>query len=140
VINFGALVNKFIGNGGVIVGASGGASGNPVTFTSSTTSVCTSGGTNGTVISFVGLGQCTVVASQAGNSNYNAADSVSRSFQVLADTTTTTLDLSGHSLMVYDCVRNVIAARVMNTVTNQACFRSIGNALNRYSVYQCDDQ
>jgi hypothetical protein len=116
-INFGALLDKFHGNGGIVVSATGGGSGNPVTFTASGS--CISSGTNGTTISFAGLGTCTVTASQAGNDNYNAATSVERSFQVKPDTTSVTLDLTGHSMMVYDCVNNVIAATVMNTVTNQ---------------------
>ena len=53
--------------------ATGGASGNPVTFSTLTPSVCTSSGTNGATIGFVGVGSCTVAADQAGNANYSAA-------------------------------------------------------------------
>ena len=45
--------------------ATGGGSGNTVTFTSGSTSVCTSGGTNGSVFTFVGPGTCVVDANQA---------------------------------------------------------------------------
>jgi outer membrane protein OmpA-like peptidoglycan-associated protein len=50
-----------------------------VAFASSTTSVCT---LSGFVATFVATGTCTLTASQAGNSTYAAAASVSRSFSV----------------------------------------------------------
>jgi hypothetical protein len=52
--------------------ATGGASGNPVTFTG--TGACTAQGQNGiATVTIVSAGTCHVVASQAGNGNYNAA-------------------------------------------------------------------
>ncbi len=77
--------------GSYTVAATGGASGNPVTFSAGPASVCTSGGTNGATISFVGAGTCTVTASQAGNQNYQAAPSVTQSITV---SDPLTLDLS----------------------------------------------
>jgi len=69
--------------GGVYtVAATGGASGNPVTFSAGPTSVCTSSGTTGATITLVGVGTCTVTASQAGNGNYSAATPVQQSFTV----------------------------------------------------------
>jgi hypothetical protein len=50
-----------------------------VSIASSTTSVCTTSGLN---ITMVATGTCTIVASQAGNDNYNAATNVSNSFTV----------------------------------------------------------
>lgn len=116
-IIFAALINKFIGNGGITVGATGGGSGNPVTFASSTTSVCTSGGTNGATITFVGLGTCTITASQLGNNDYNAATSVIQSFNVNSDPTTVTLNTAGHTFIDFDCTTNVIAATVIDSIT-----------------------
>ncbi len=56
------------------VAATGGASGNPVTFTAGAGSVCTSSGTNGATFTMASnSGTCSVVASQAGNDNYAAA-------------------------------------------------------------------
>src|SRR5262249_39241544 len=83
-INFGALANKSLGDPAFTVSATGGASGNPVTFTTMTTPVCASGGTNGATIAIVGPGICTVRASQAGSQNYSAAADVTQSFQVAA--------------------------------------------------------
>ena len=51
-----------------------------MTFTSGSTGVCTSGGTNGSVFTFVGNGTCIVDANQAGNGNYNAAPQVQQTF------------------------------------------------------------
>ena len=58
------------------------SSGLPVSFTTTTRTVCTSGGSNGATVTLLAAGTCTVQASQAGNSTYNPAPSVSRSFKV----------------------------------------------------------
>ena len=50
-----------------------------VTFTSSTTAVCT---VNGSILSLVSAGTCSISASQAGSSSYAAASPVVRSFTV----------------------------------------------------------
>jgi len=57
------------------VAATGGASGNAVTFTSS--GACSNSGATYTMTS--GTGTCSVIASQAGNSSYTAAPSVTKS-------------------------------------------------------------
>ncbi len=58
------------------------SSGLTVSFTTTTPTVCTSGGTNGKTITLVAVGTCTVKADQAGNVSFNAAPSVSQSFAV----------------------------------------------------------
>jgi hypothetical protein len=65
------------------VAATGGASGNPVTFTidAASSSVCSLSGSTSTV-SFAGPGTCTIDADQAGNSNYDAAPQMQQSFAV----------------------------------------------------------
>ena len=57
-------------------------SGLTVTFTSSTTGVCTI--TSGGLLTFVTAGSCTINADQAGNTAWNAAPTVSRTFTVNA--------------------------------------------------------
>jgi large repetitive protein len=57
------------------VAATGGSSGNAVTFTSS--GACSNSGATYTMTS--GTGTCSVIASQAGNSNYSAATPVTKS-------------------------------------------------------------
>ena len=63
------------------VAATGGASGNAVTFTidSSSASVCS---ISGSTVSFSGAGTCVVDANQLGNVNYNAAPQAQQSFAV----------------------------------------------------------
>jgi len=53
-----------------------------VSFTSSTTGVCTI--TSGGALSFVSTGTCTINADQAGNATYTAAPTVTHSFSVAA--------------------------------------------------------
>ncbi len=91
-INFGALVNKTYGDTPIVVSATGGASGNTVTFSSQTLSICTASGTNGSTVTILGAGTCTIRASQLGNSNYNAANNVDQSFTVNKATLTVTAD------------------------------------------------
>lgn len=82
-ITFDALVPKLTSDPPFTVSATGGASGNPVTFAAS--GVCSSGGTNGATITLTGAaGTCNVTASQAGNTNYQIATPVLRSFSVVA--------------------------------------------------------
>lgn len=59
------------------------SSGLPVTFASTTPTVCTTGGTNGATLTTVILGTCSITATQAGNANFAAATPVSVSFQII---------------------------------------------------------
>jgi hypothetical protein len=63
------------------VTATGGASGNPVTFAidAASSSVCSIAGS---AVSFTAAGTCTIDANQAGNANYTAAPQVQQSFAV----------------------------------------------------------
>ena len=72
----------FAPNGTVALVATGGASGNAVTFASTSPGVCTMGGTNSVTVTFVAAGSCTITASQAGNINYSAAPDVAKSFAI----------------------------------------------------------
>lgn len=74
------------------VSATGGGSGNPVAFSSATTSVCT---VTGGLVSFVGLGTCTIDANQAGTDQYAPAPTASQSVTVEPAPTTTTLTFNG---------------------------------------------
>ena len=96
-IVFAALPDKTYGDSPFTVSATGGGSGNAVTFNASGN--CTSGGLNGSTITITGAGPCTVTASQAGNANYNAAPDVPRSFTV--NQATATINVSGYT-GVYD--------------------------------------
>ena len=63
----------------ITLSATGGKSGNAVTFASNTTAICT---VSGNTLSLIAAGTCTVVANQAGNGNYNAAPSVTANITV----------------------------------------------------------
>ncbi len=63
------------------VTATGGGSGNPVTFTidASASGVCS---ISGATVSFTGVGTCTINANQLGNANYQAAPQAQQAFTV----------------------------------------------------------
>jgi hypothetical protein len=97
-ITFGTLSGKIFGDAPFTVSATA-SSGLAVGFSTTTTSVCTAGGTNGATITIVGTGTCTVVANQAGNATYNPATPVSQSFTVEKKTVTATVTAANK---VYD--------------------------------------
>ena len=69
-----------VGVGGVAqLTASGGASGNPVVYTSLTPSVCQ---VNGSSVTAVAGGTCTIAADQAGNAQYSPAKESTASFTI----------------------------------------------------------
>lgn len=76
ITGFTAPANLVVGSATGSLAATGGASGNAVTFTSATPSVCTVSGTNGNTVTAVAAGTCTVAADQTGNANYSAAPQV----------------------------------------------------------------
>jgi hypothetical protein len=80
IITFGPLTNKSVSAPDFTVSATA-SSLLPVSFTTTTTSVCTVT-TDGTV-SLVALGTCTITAHQAGDSYYQAAADVPQSFNVI---------------------------------------------------------
>lgn len=88
VIAFSAVpTDKVFGNGTFTLTATGGASGNPVTFSSSNTAVAT---VSNNVVTIVGAGTTTLTAAQAGNGNYNPANPFPQTFNVAkADQTIT---------------------------------------------------
>ncbi|MCU1458201.1 MAG: hypothetical protein JWL73_2293 [Actinomycetia bacterium] len=77
-ITFGPLGNKSYGDAPFTVSATA-TSGLPVSFTSPTPAVCT---VTGSTVSIVGVGTCTVEASQAGDANRGPATPVDQSFTV----------------------------------------------------------
>ena len=68
--------------GATYTAAATASSGLTVAFSSGSTAVCTSGGANGSVFTFVGSGSCIVDANQAGNGNWNAANQAQQTFTV----------------------------------------------------------
>ena len=78
-ITFEALGNKVLGSGSVSISATGGISGETVSFSSSTASQCS---VSGQTVTLISEGTCTINADQVGNSNYLTAPQVSRSFSI----------------------------------------------------------
>jgi len=80
-ITFGAVPTVIVGGTGTVT-ATGGASGNPVTFSSTTTALCTTGGINGSTVTGKAVGSCIIAANQTGNASYNAVPQAILSFTV----------------------------------------------------------
>ena len=80
-ITFATLANKTLADSPITASATA-TSGLAVTYTTSTLTVCTAGGTNGGTITLLAPGTCTVRANQAGDTLYAPAPVVSRSFVV----------------------------------------------------------
>ena len=78
-ITFNALASKVLGDAPFTLSASGGASGNAITYVSSNPSVAS---VSGNSITIVGVGTTTITASQLGNSYFLAAADVIRSLTV----------------------------------------------------------
>ena len=79
-ITFTAPGDRTYGDPVFTVSATGGKSGNPVTFAA--TGACTSGGFSGSTITITAAGACTITASQAGSDLYNAAADVAQTLAV----------------------------------------------------------
>lgn len=116
-ITFAAPADRTYGAAPFQASATGGASGNPVTFTSSTTAVCTATGTNGATITIVGAGTCTLTANQAGSGSYTAADPVTRSFNVAKATLTVTADNKSRQ---YGAANPTLTASISGFVNGEA--------------------
>jgi len=68
--------------GGDVVAATGGVSGNPVTFSVDAASTAGACSVSGSAITFSGVGRCIIDADQAGNADYTAASQVSQTFSI----------------------------------------------------------
>ncbi|HQU81559.1 MAG TPA: MBG domain-containing protein [Pyrinomonadaceae bacterium] len=79
-ITFAAIDDKLIDAPNFNASATGGDSGNPVTFTTSSSACSVSSSGEIDVLTY---GVCAITAHQAGNDNYNAAPDVSQSFDVI---------------------------------------------------------
>ncbi len=99
VISFGTLPTMTYGGGTGTVLATGGGSGNAVTFTSQTTGVCTVSGTNGATLTAVTAGTCTIAANQLGNANYNAATQTLQNITVSPATQTISFGVAPNVLV-----------------------------------------
>ena len=105
--------------------ATGGASGNSVTFGSLNASVCT---VSGAIVSFVGLGTCTITGDQAGNINYSASTQVTQNITVTASTST--------SITSFGFLNGaLVAGTVDNTAHTVAVTLPYGETTTRYPTF-----
>lgn len=81
-ITFSGLPNQSLGTAPFTISAFV-SSGLAATFVSQTPTVCTTTGVNGSTVTLLILGTCTIQASQAGNANYSAATPATASFTVV---------------------------------------------------------
>lgn len=79
-ITFAALPDKLTTDAPFTLSATGGLSGQPVTFASPSSGVVT---ISGNTVTIVGAGTATIIASQAGDINYNAATDFARTLTVI---------------------------------------------------------
>ncbi len=77
-ITFAAPANQVFGTGPLVLGVTA-SSGLPVSYAAAPAGVCTVSGNN---VTLVGVGACTITASQAGNTNYAAAPNFPRTFSI----------------------------------------------------------
>jgi hypothetical protein len=111
------------------VAATGGASGNAVTFTSS--GACSNSGATYTVTS--GTGTCSVIANQAGNSNYSAAPQVTKSVTPTQATQTIAFTTSPPATAAYKTSFTVTATG--GASGNAVTFTSSGACSNSGATY-----
>jgi Autotransporter beta-domain/Bacterial Ig-like domain (group 3) len=118
----------FVPSGTIALTATGGASNNPIVFSSSTASVCT---VAGATVTMVAAGPCTITANQAGNPTYAAAPPVPHTFAIGPAPTTIVVASSANPSFVGQLVtfNASIYPTVMNgTVTFKDGATTIGTA------------
>ncbi|OJJ22077.1 hypothetical protein BKI52_08540 [marine bacterium AO1-C] len=96
--DLGNNATKTLGDAAFDLTTTGGASGNPITFTSSNTGVAT---ISGNTVTIVGVGTTTITASQAGNNNYNAAADITQTLTVQSTVTAIPQELKAGKISVY---------------------------------------
>ncbi len=116
-------------NSSFTVAATGGASGNPVTFTSS--GVCSNSGATYTMTS--GAGTCSVIANQAGQGNYSAAPQIIETVTATPVAQSITFTTSAPSNAVYNSSFTVAATG--GASGNPVAFTSSGVCTNSGATY-----
>jgi len=94
-ITFATIPNTLLSAGSVTASATA-SSGLPVSFSSTTTSICT---VSGSTVNLVAAGTCRIEATQAGNADYSAATAITNSFTVEKGTQTITFATIPNTLL-----------------------------------------
>jgi len=129
-------------NGTVVLTATPGASTSPVSFSSTSTSVCTTGGSNGATVTFVSAGTCNITASQAADSNYFAAPPVNQSFTISQATQVISFTAPATQTYVPNATVTLSATTtsglVVSYVSNSAAICSVsGNTVSILTAGSC---
>jgi hypothetical protein len=128
-ITFATLPNRVFGDVDFVVSANA-SSGLPVTLAA--TGNCTVTTPSPGTVHLTGAGSCAITASQAGDSNYNAATNVSQSFNISKAVTTTALSASinpsdiGQNILF---TATVTAGATTNSPTGTVQFKDGANNL-----------
>ncbi len=117
-------------NSNFTVAATGGASGIPVTFTSGGS--CSTVGATYTMTS--GTGTCTVIANQAGNSNYSAAPMTTASVPATKATQSIAFTINAPATAAYNSNFTVAVSASSNLAVGYTSFGSCGNAGATYTM------
>jgi YVTN family beta-propeller protein len=92
ITGFAPPATATVGGAPIVLTATGGASGNPVVFTTiSPGTVCTLSGVNNNTVTLVGAGVCSITANQAGNASFLAATTVTADITISNATPTVAL-------------------------------------------------
>ena len=130
--------------GGATLSATGGASGNPVTFAVDGTSTAGACSLAGAVLSYTGVGNCVIDANQAANADYNAAPQVQKTViigkgsQTITFTPPATGSVGGGTTLsaTGGASGNPVTFTVDGTSTAGAC-SLVGHALSYTGVGTC---
>ncbi|MDD2815638.1 MAG: MBG domain-containing protein [Thiotrichaceae bacterium] len=131
------------GDSPITLSATGGASGNAVSFASTTASVCS---VTGSTLSIIGVGTCTVTVDQAGNASYSAASQVSQDITVAKKSITAQVDNKTRLLNVanptftisYTGLVNGDSNSVISTPPTASTTATVASALGSYPI-TCDN-
>jgi hypothetical protein len=116
-VTFNSLSQVTYGDAPFTISATGGASGKPVSFTSSDNTVATCTGTNGSTINVLKAGSCIIYAYQPGSVSYEEAPVVSQVLTIKPKTLTANISIP--SSKTYDGTNSVaINSSSLNGVIN----------------------
>lgn len=118
-ITFAAIDNQLdsVKNIALVASAS---SGEPVSFISNTKDVCT---ITGTTLNLVGLGECSVTATQDGTDEYASASPITRSFSIIENGTTNVftkinLNFSPRNVEIYTLKGEFVRSKYCSTLND----------------------
>jgi len=137
-ITFGSLSAKSYSSDTFTVSATSSAS-LTVVFTSGSPLVCTTSGTNGSVITLLGVGTCVINANQAGDANTAAASQVSQNFTVNPRAITVTADAKSKSFGASDPTLTytiTAGSLLLGDALTGSLLRAAGSDAGTYQIQQ----